>query len=149
MKISEVKKHLAALNAVNFSLPDGEYVPSHFHLTEVGLVNKHFIDCGGVERKESVASFQLWVAGDYEHRLEAQKFLRILEMSGKILGDDDLEIEVEYQQGTVGKFGLDFDGKDFVLTNKKTACLAMDACGIPEKTATAAKSCCAPAGGCC
>jgi len=146
MKISEVKKHLAVLNAVNFKLPDGEYVPAHFHLTEVGLVNKHFIDCGGVERKESVASFQLWVAGDYEHRLEAQKFLRILEMSGKILGDDDLEIEVEYQQGTVGKFGLDFDGKDFVLTNKKTACLAMDACGIPPKTQ---KSACSPAGGCC
>lgn len=149
MKISDVKKHLAALNAVNFKLPDGEYVPAHFHLTEIGVVTKHFIDCGGVERKESVASFQLWVAGDYDHRLEAQKFLRILEMSGKILGDDDLEIEVEYQQGTVGKFGLDFDGKDFVLTNKKTACLAMDACGVPAKIATAAKSCCAPASGCC
>lgn len=146
MRVSDVKKHLAALNAVNFKLPDGEYVPAHFHLTEIGLVTKHFIDCGGVERKESVASFQLWVAGDYEHRLEAQKFLRILEMSGKILGDDDLEIEVEYQQGTVGKFGLDFDGKDFVLTNKKTACLAMDACGLPPK---AQKSACSPAGGCC
>lgn len=149
MKISEVKKHLATLSAVNFKLPEGEYVPAHFHLTEVGLVNKHFIDCGGVERKESVVSFQLWVAGDNEHRLKAQKFLRILEMSGKILGDDDLEIEVEYQQGTVGKFGLDFDGKDFVLTNKKTACLAMDACVIPAKIATATKSCCSPASSCC
>jgi Family of unknown function (DUF6428) len=149
MRMSDVKKHLATMENVSFKLPDGEYVPAHFHLTEIGLVTKHFIDCGGVERKESIASFQLWVAGDYDHRLKAQKFLKIIDMSGKILGDEDLEIEVEYQQGTVGKFGLDFDGKDFVLTNRQTACLAMDACGIPAKVASVAKSCCAPASGCC
>lgn len=148
MKISEMKQALAGIESVNFKLPDGSYLPSHFHVTEVGLVTKHFIDCGGVERKETVANFQLWEAGDYDHRLAPQKFLHILNLSEKILGDDDLAIEVEYQQNTIGKFGLEYDGKDFILTTKQTACLAQDACGIPDKEQKAA-SCCTPAGGCC
>lgn len=151
MKLSEVKQSLEQLPAVNFRLPDGSYVPQHFHVTEVGLVTKNFIDCGGVERKEMVVNFQLWEAGDYDHRLAPQKFLRILDISRKVLGDaEGLDIEVEYQQGTIGKFGLDFDGKDFVLTNKQTDCLAKDACGIPlEKMPARASSCCAPTKGCC
>lgn len=150
MKMSEMKKSLANIKAINFKLPDGTYVPSHFHVTEVGLVTKHFIDCGGVERKETVANFQLWEAGDYDHKLAPQKFLHILNLSKKVLGDEDLAIEVEYQQNTIGKFGLEFDGKDFLLTLKQTACLAQDACGIPPaQQKKQASSCCTPSGGCC
>jgi len=150
MKISDMKNSLNALQTVNFRLPDGTYLPPHFHVTEVGLVTKHFIDCGGVERTETVANFQLWQAGDYDHRLAPQKFLRILDLSKKVLGDTDLDIEVEYQQSTIGKFDLDFDGKDFILTTKQTACLAQDACGIPpEQQNPAPAPCCAPGKGCC
>lgn len=149
MKISELKNHLSGLSAINFKLPDGTSLPSHFHVTEVGLVTKHFIDCGGVERTETVANFQLWEAGDYDHRLAPQKFLHILNLSKKVLGEDDLSIEVEYQQNTIGKFDLEFDGNDFLLTQKQTACLAQDACGIPDKAVKQATSCCTPKSGCC
>lgn len=151
MKLSDVKQALAGLPAVNFKLPDGSHVPQHFHVTEVGLVTKHFIDCGGVERKETVVNFQLWEAGDYDHRLAPQKFLHILNLSKKVLGDaEDMNIEVEYQQDTIGKFDLEFDGKDFILAPKQTACLAQDACGIPPKEMPAkAVSGCAPKSGCC
>ncbi|GAB2798122.1 hypothetical protein HNQ93_004103 [Hymenobacter luteus] len=152
MNISEMKQSLTGLDAVNFRLPTGEYLPPHFHVTEVGLVSKHFIDCGGVERKETVANFQLWEAGDYDHRLAPQKFLHILNLSEKILGSEDLPIEVEYQQDTIGKFGLTFDGTDFVLTPKQTACLAQDACGIPNASLALPQlqvASCTPGGGCC
>ncbi|MBO0360432.1 hypothetical protein J0X19_20895 [Hymenobacter sp. BT186] len=152
MKISEIKQALAEVEAVNFRLPTGEYLPAHFHVTEVGLVSKHFIDCGGVERRETVANFQLWEAGDYDHRLAPQKFLHILDLSQRILGSEDLEIEVEYQQATIGKFGLTRDGNDFVLTQKQTACLAQDACGIPDAAFALPQlqiAGCAPGGGCC
>lgn len=150
MKISEIKKILPELSSLSFKLPDGSYVPVHFHVTEVGKITKHFIDCGGVERNETVANFQLWEAGDYDHRLAPQKFLRILDISGKILGDEDLPIEVEYQQATIGKFDLEFDGKDFILLAKQTACLAQDACGIPaDKLPKKVASCCSSGGGCC
>ncbi len=149
MKISEVKNALTSLEAVNFRLPDGSLVPQHFHVTEVGLVTKHFIDCGGTERKETAANFQLWEAGDYDHRLAPQKFLHILNLCKNVLGESDYEIEVEYQQSTIGKFDLNFDGSDFVLSNKHTDCLAKDSCGIPSKSESTEKSCCAPQAGCC
>ncbi|NVO31756.1 DUF6428 family protein [Hymenobacter lapidiphilus] len=153
MNISEMKQALQGLSAVNFRLPTGEQLPPHFHVTEVGLVSKHFVDCGGTERRETVANFQLWEAGDYDHRLAPQKFLHILNLSDKILGSEDLAIEVEYQQATIGKFGLTFDGTDFVLTAKQTACLAQDACGIPDAQQIALPqlqmAACTPGGGCC
>lgn len=157
MKLSEIKKHLAKAEGVNFKLPTGAYVPEHFHITEVGLVTKHFIDCGGVERLEKVVNFQLWDANDFEHRLKPQKLSNIITLSETKLGIGDLEIEVEYQSDTIGKYGLHFNGKDFVLVPKQTACLASDACGIPpakqnvqmNELKTATQNSCTPGGGCC
>jgi len=153
MKLSEVKKHLASLQGVNFQLPDGTLVPKHFHVTEVGVVTKHFVDCGGTVRTEKTANFQLWDANDYEHRLKPQKLSNIISLSERILGMEDLDVEVEYQGDTIGKYDLQFNGENFELATKKTACLAQDNCGVPPgelkvaqpQTATA----CTPGGGCC
>jgi hypothetical protein len=56
MKLSIVKNTLNNLSAVNFKLEDGTDVLVHFHVTEVGVVSKHFIDCGGTVRDEKVAN---------------------------------------------------------------------------------------------
>ena len=157
MKLSEVKKHLSTTTAVNFALPSGSYVPEHFHVTEVGMVTKHFIDCGGKVRNEKVVNFQLWDANDTNHRLKPQKLLDIISLSEKVLGMEDLEIEVEYQAETIGKYDLGFDGKDFLLLQKNTACLAIDQCCAPQPNQKVQltgiqnekESCCTPGGGCC
>jgi hypothetical protein len=73
MKLSQVKKHLTGLQGVDFELPNGTFVPEHFHVTEVGVITKHFIDCGGTVRTEKMANFQLWDANNFEHRLKPQK----------------------------------------------------------------------------
>jgi hypothetical protein len=157
MKLSEIKKILNTVETVNFQLPNGNFVPEHFHVTEVGLITKNFIDCGGVVRKETVVNFQLWDANDFEHRLKPQKLIHIIELSEKVLGIEDFEIEVEYQDQTIGKYDLGFNGKDFELLNKATACLAQQQCRIPaEKSklqltqlnADSGNSC-TPGGGCC
>ena len=155
MKLSEIKIQLRQLGSIAFQLPDGELVPSHFHVTEIGKVTKHFIDCGGTLRNEEVVNFQLWSANDYNHRLHPEKLLNIIELSERVLGIGDLEIEVEYQAETIGKFGLDFDGKNFLLTQKQTDCLAKDQCGIPAEkpklklSELQAEPSCTPDGGCC
>jgi len=156
MKLSQVKTILTSLETLNFQLPDGSFVPEHFHVTEVGLITKNFIDCGGVVRNEKVVNFQLWNANDLEHRLKPQKLINIIALSERVLGIEDLEIEVEYQAGTIGKYDLDFNGKDFVLVNKLTACLAEDQCGIPQEKQKVKLSeiniqsnTCTPGGGCC
>lgn len=155
MKISQVKEILKDVKTISFQLPDNSLVPGHFHVTEVGEITKRFIDCGGTVRKETVVNFQLWNANDYDHRLHPEKLLKIIELSEKTLAIDDNEIEVEYQGTTIQKFGLDFDGNQFLLTSKQTDCLAKDACGIPyEKpkvriSEMSAQSCCSPKSGCC
>ncbi|WP_179349875.1 DUF6428 family protein [Winogradskyella pacifica] len=156
MKLSEIKSKLKALDTIAFQLPNGTLVPNHFHVTEVGKISKHFIDCGGTVRTENVANFQLWEADDYDHRLHPEKLLNIIELSEKVLHIEDLEIEVEYQGDTIGKYGLDFDGTNFLLTSKLTDCLAKDKCGIPEKKPKLKFSdlqnegpSCAPGSGCC
>jgi len=133
MKLSEIKSALSTLETIAFKLPNGDLVPNHFHVTEVGKITKHFIDCGGTVRKENVVNFQLWNANDYDHRLHPEKLVHIIELSEKVLGIEDLDIEVEYQGETIGKFGLDFDGTNFLLTTKQTDCLAKDQCGIPAE----------------
>jgi len=155
MKLSEIKTHLKTLECIGFQLPNGHLVPKHFHVTEVGKVTKDYIDCGGKVRNEAVVSFQLWEENDYDHRLHPDKLLNIIEMSEKIFNFEDLEIEVEYQgEETIGKYNLDFDGVNFLLTSKVTACLAIDACGISvEKTKVdipeVQSSGCDPTSGCC
>ncbi len=155
MKLSQVKDALKQLDKIAFQLPNGDLVPTHFHVTEVGKVTKHFIDCGGTVRNEEVVNFQLWNANDYDHSLHPEKLLKIIELSESTLGMQDVEIEVEYQAETIGKFGLEFDGTNFVLTTKQTDCLAKDNCGIPvEKTKVELSSLessnsCTPGGGCC
>jgi len=56
-------------------------------------------------------------------------------------------------QNTIGKYDLDFNGENFVLTAKQTACLAQDKCGIPahqlKETQLKAATSCTPGGGCC
>ena len=133
MKLSEIKSALSKVNEVTFTLPNGEQVPPHFHVTEVGNIQKHFIDCGGTIRKESVINFQLFTATDYDHRLSVQKLRSIIQLSEEKLGLENHEIEVEYQGDTIGKYGLEFKNGVFILISTQTDCLAKDKCGIPQE----------------
>ncbi len=155
MKLNEIKNILPTLSNVSFQLPNGQWVPEHFHITEVGIISKHFIDCGGVERLEQTVNFQLWNANDTDHRLKPIKLLNIIKLSETKLQMIDAEIEVEYQGATIEKYGLSFNGNHFVLEAKQTDCLAKDKCGIPvvasepaETTPTTINTC-TPGGGCC
>ena len=155
MKLSEVKEALAGINELTFRLEDGTQVPAHFHVTEVGSVKRHFIDCGGTVRKDEAVNFQLWSANDHDHRLAATKLLDIILLSEKKLGLTNSDVEVEYQTNTIGTYGLEFDGEVFVLTSTQTDCLAKENCGITEKMESVIAgqlgqtSCCTPGGGCC
>ena len=158
MNISQLKSFLSAQETILIELPDGRAVPAHFHVTEVGEVSKHFVDCGGKVRLEKKANLQLWSADDYNHRLEPSKLVKIIEIAERDLGLGNLEIEVEFQgETTIQKFGLKGEGNKLLLTGTATACLALEDCGLPpvvKKAAVSlagftAKGKCGPGGGCC
>jgi hypothetical protein len=157
MKLSQIKALLPTLDKVRFKLENGQEVPTHYHVTEVGTTHKHFIDCGGTVRNETKVSFQLWYANDTDHTLSAQKLANIILLSEQKLQLPDAEVEVEYQTETIGKYNLVFDGAYFILQNTTTACLAEDQCGIPAQKQRIKLSelnvvqgeTCTPNGGCC
>ncbi len=157
MKLSEFKKQLENLETLEIYLENGQKVPAHFHITEVGLTTKHFTDCGNTFRIKKNATIQLWTSVDYWHRLDPKKVASIIISSEKIFEGEDLDVEVEYQQETIGKFNLEFTNNQFVLAKTQTDCLAKDSCAFPlEKVKIKMSdlqeqiaSCCSPDSGCC
>jgi hypothetical protein len=73
------------------------------------------------------------VAEDYDHRLTAGKLAKILEKARSLLGEEDLEVDVEHDIGYVTQFPLDATrilGTELILSlrGKNTACLAPELC---------------------
>ena len=154
MILSELKDCLAEVAELHLVLPDGAVVPAHFHITEAGLTTKHFVDCGGTVRTEKTMSLQVWVADDHEHRLSPDKLKNIVNVYEGLFGEDDLEVEVEYQSDTIGRYGLDFREGEFILIPKHTDCLARELCIAPQqkpklRLSELESSYCEPNGLCC
>jgi len=151
MNVGQLRTTLAEVpNAgLHLMLPNGDFVPAHFHVTEVARVQKDFIDCGGTTRSAVSCVLQVWVANDVDHRLTTAKLASVLKLAAPLLGSDDLAVEVEYEGELVAQFPLTAAevtpaGVLLQLGSKHTACLAPDRCGVPS-----AAEGCSPAGGCC
>ena len=135
--------------ALHLMLPDGAFVPPHFHVTEVGRVQKDFIDCGGTTRSTTTCVLQVWVADDADHRLDTTKLAMIVRLAAPLLKAADMPVEVEYESGVVSQYPVTVaevtpSGVLLRLGTKHTACLAQDRCG-----ARAADAACGTAPGCC
>ncbi len=151
MRLSEFKTRLLEhpSHALVFVLPDGGIVPAHAHITEAGRVDKSFMDCGGTIRRVSACTLQAWVADDTDHRIQPRKLSDVLDLAAPLFLGDDLEVEVEYEDGIISQFPvLEARATDaallFQLGSKHTDCLAKDVC-LPQNAA-AAETC---GTGCC
>jgi hypothetical protein len=154
MKLNELKNLLATHGerGVRFTLPDGREVPAAYHLTEVGQVSKAFIDCGGKVHTEVRCVLQLWLGDDAQHRLKADKFAAILDLSRAVVTSEDLAVEVEYEDRVISQYpvtGSALTGDTLVLRlgSKHTDCLARHLC-LPAESKTA-DACCATTSSCC
>lgn len=61
-------------------------MPAHFYITEVGQLDRFFIDCGGTVRKSSKVNFQMYNDTDVDHRLAVDKLKGIIDASIQQLG---------------------------------------------------------------
>ena len=137
MTVSEFLAVLVANPGVkmHFMLPDQSFVPAHYHITEIGRVQKDFIDCGGTVRSKTSCMLQIWVATDVDHRLETTKLAKIMEIARPLLQSNDLPVEVEYEDAVVSQYpvgGAEVtpSGILLYLGSKHTACLAPEKCGV-------------------
>lgn len=154
MTLGEFRTLLNHLEDLNFIEASGQQVPAHFHITEVGQLDRFFIDCGGTVRKSSKVNFQMYIDTDVEHRLAVNKLKGIIDASIQQLGlNAALELQVEYQGRSIESYGLNYEGGAFFFVPLQTDCLAKDKCGIPEKPVKKkvefGQSACAPGSGCC
>ena len=150
MKVSELRTVLEAHPQTfpRFILPGGDRIPAHAHVTEIGHVTRRFIDCGGVMGKTETALLQTHVGNDTDHRLRSDRFAKILQLGDRVLPENDLELEVEYDCCVVAQYPIletipRQSHVDIVLGHKRTQCLAQE-----RRQAAAAVACCDSAACC-
>ena len=151
MKLSELQEALATNANIfpRFILPNGDYIPTHAHITEVGHVVRNFIDCGGMTGREEKAVLQSHVAGDIDHRLTSERFSKILELGSRVLPNADLDVELEYDCCVVGQYPIaearaEGQRLDLILGSGRTRCRARE-----RREVQAANSCCGATTACC
>jgi hypothetical protein len=133
-----------------FVLPDGDFIPAHAHVTEVGHVVKNFIDCGGVMGRSETVLLQTHVGRDTDHRLKTDRFAKILQLGERVLPHDQLEVEVEYDCCVVAQYPVSEVKRsgghlDLILGRRRTQCRAQER----RKASETADACCATAAACC
>lgn len=153
LTVSAFKLALAAVPELPLAVlwPDGDPIEAHFHVTEVGRVQKDFVDCGGTVRCTVTCLLQTWVGEDVDHRITAGKLLKAFEHAGPVLGSEDLPVELEYEACNVIQFtvtAVEREAERLVvqLGSKHTDCLAKELCGV--KTAMDPEAGCCGNGGC-
>ncbi len=152
MKLSDLQSALEQHPGTfpRFVLPDGDFIPAHAHVTEVGHVMRNFIDCGGVMGKSETVLLQTHVGQDTEHRLKSDRFAKILQLGERVLPHDQLEVEVEYDCCVVAQYPVTEvmpagEHLDLILGKRHTQCLARER----RKAVETADACCGTAAACC
>ncbi|PYK19909.1 MAG: hypothetical protein DME55_03695 [Verrucomicrobia bacterium] len=132
-----------------FVLPNGDYIPAHAHVTEVGHLVRNFIDCGGLTGKEEKVVLQTHVGDDTEHRLQSDRFAKILQLGNRVIPNADLDVDVEYDCCVVAQYPIaetQLRGQylDLILKRGRTQCRARE-----RRQAETAAGCCAASASCC
>ena len=132
-----------------FVLANGDYIPAHAHVTEVGYVVRTFIDCGGQTGKEEKVVLQTHVGNDADHRLRADRFAKILELGNRVIPSADLDVDVEYDCCVVAQYPVaearsDGEHLNLILRRGWTQCRARE-----RRESETAAGCCAASAACC
>jgi hypothetical protein len=132
-----------------FVLPNGDCIPAHAHVTEVGHVVRNFIDCGGLTGKDEKVVLQTHVGDDTGHRLRSDRFAKILRLGDRVVPSADLDVDVEYDCCVVAQYPIakatpDGEHLNLILRRSRTQCRARE-----RRESKTAAGCCAASTACC
>src|SRR6266513_2793187 len=132
-----------------FVLPNGDYIPAHAHVTEVGYLVRNFIDCGGLTGKEEKVVLQTYVGSDADHRLRSDRFGTILQLGSRVIPNADLDVDVEYDCCVVAQYPIaeatsNGEYLNLILRRGRTQCRARE-----RRESETATGCCATSAICC
>jgi uncharacterized protein DUF6428 len=132
-----------------FVLPDGDYIPAHAHVTEVGHVVRNFIDCGGLTGQEEKVVLQTHVGNDADRRLRSDRFAKILQLGSRVIPSAALDVDVEYDCCVVAQYPIaaatpDGEHLNLILQRGRTQCRARE-----RREVKTAANCCVTSAACC
>src|SRR5207248_7197847 len=132
-----------------FVLPNGDYIPAHAHVTEVGYVVRNFIDCGGLTGKEEKVVLQTHLGSDDDHRLRSDRFSKILQLGNRVIPNADLDVDVEYDCCVVAQYPIaeatpEDEHLNLILQRGRTQCRARE-----RRESETAADCCTTSAACC
>ena len=132
-----------------FVLPDGDYIPAHAHLTEVGHLVRNFIDCVGLTGKEEKVVLQTHVGNDTDHRLRSDRLAEILGLGNCVIPNADLNVDVEYDCCVVAQYPIAKatpvgEHLNLILQRGRTQCRARE-----RRESETAADCCTTSAACC
>jgi Family of unknown function (DUF6428) len=151
MKLLDLQNALEAnpKTLPRFVLPNGDYIPGHAHVTEVGHVVRNFIDCGGLAGREEKIVLQTHVCSDSDHRLRSDRLAKILRLGDRLVPSADLNVDVEYDCCVLAQYPIAEaqprgQHLDLILRRGRTQCRARE-----RREAETAGNCCATSASCC
>jgi Family of unknown function (DUF6428) len=151
MKLHELQSTLAEYPNTfpRFVLPNGDYIPAHAHVTEVGHVVRNFVDCGRLTGKEEKVVLQTHVGDDTDHRLRSDRFAKILQIGSRVIPNADLDVDVEYDCCVVAQYPIakatpEGEHLNLILQHGRTQCRAAE-----RRESETAAACCATSAACC
>ena len=132
-----------------FVLPNGDYIPAHAHVTEVGHVARSFVDCGGLTGREEKVLLQTHVGNDIDHRLRSDRFAKILALGNRVIPNADLDVDVEYDCCVVAQYPIteampDGEHLNLILQRGRTQCRARE-----RREGETTTACCVASVACC
>ena len=132
-----------------FVLPNGDYIPAHAHVTEVGHVARSFVDCGGLTGKEEKILLQTHVGDDADHRLRSDRFAKTLQLGNRVIPSADLDVAVEYDCCVVAQYPIaeatpEDEHLNLILRRNRTQCRARE-----RRESETAAGCRAASAACC
>jgi hypothetical protein len=132
-----------------FVLPDGDYIPAHAHVTEVGHAVRNFIDCGGLIGKDEKVVLQTHVGNDTDHRLRSDRLAKILRLGNRVIPSANLNVDVEYDCCVVAQYPIaeaipEGEHLNLILQRGRTQCRASE-----RRDSETPDTCCATPAACC
>lgn len=97
--------------SLRIMLPNGELIPEHFHISEIGKVDKTFVDVSNTQREVHICVLKVWVGHDVEYRLIKSKLNALLSRARSIYADNS-PMAIEYGNETAREPIIQYSVRD-------------------------------------
>lgn len=109
--------------ALNFQLPNGDFIKGDLHITEVKNVHVDSTDCGGYKHSFKETIIQLWLnenssKTEYWTTSKATKIFDLVGQQRDYLIEAEAFIEFGDSSHITSKYAVEFEEKDDQLTAK-------------------------------